>query len=51
MKNNNNTYTCAMCHQTYNKAWSDDEAIEETTGYCVICQVTCRFSDTILVAK
>jgi len=30
---NNNSYTCAMCHQTYDKAWSDDEAMQETTSY------------------
>lgn len=24
-----NTYTCAMCHNTYEKDWSDEEALKE----------------------
>jgi hypothetical protein len=26
-----NTYTCAMSHQTFEKEWTDEEALEELT--------------------
>lgn len=25
----NNQFTCALCHQTFDKGWSDEEAITE----------------------
>lgn len=28
-----NEYRCALCHQVYIKAWSDEEAMQETQGY------------------
>lgn len=28
-----NEYRCALCHQVYTKAWSDEEALAETAQY------------------
>lgn len=28
-----NQYRCALCHNVYEKAWNDDEALAETASY------------------